>query len=45
VDTYAIKGYGELQLIADLMARQDQRQAMARTIAQLYYTEARTEDT
>jgi hypothetical protein len=41
---YSIKGYAELQVIADLMARWDQRQALARTIAHLYYTEAWTED-
>ena len=41
---YSIKGYAEQEVINAMMARWDQRQALARTIAQLYYTEAWTQD-
>jgi hypothetical protein len=41
---YSIREYGEWQVINAVIARRDQRTALARTIAQLYWTEAWTED-
>lgn len=41
---YRIKAYGELQIIAAVMQRLDQRTMAPRTIAVLYWTDADTEE-